>query len=358
MKVLLVSNIYPTIERPHDGAFIKNIVDQIVDGGGNISVSTLHRESSSKVFSYARFYISTLLKGLFAEDGTVIYVHYLSHSIFPALLVSLIRRNVKLLSHVHGSDVVQEKGVGEAYFKLKSFISRLGMKASASVICPSAYFKNEVLVSEYGIPESKIFVSPSGGVNLELFKYSALGVGTGRSVTLGFVGRLTKDKGIEDFVLMVSALREQNVHVSAVVVGDGPMRSFVEELEKDGALEFLGPKAQEELPDIYSGLDLFVFPTTRRSESLGLVGIEAMACGTPVIAYDMGGPSSYVSDRRNGFLVEKGCASQMVECVMDYIALSREARALMSAEARRTAELYSSTIVQQQLLQHIKSLTL
>lgn len=51
----------------------------------------------------------------------------------------------------------------------------------------------------------------------------------------------------------------------------------------------------------YSAIDIFCFPTYRKSDSLGLVGLEAMACGCIVIASNMAGPTSYIKDQENGF---------------------------------------------------------
>ena len=59
--------------------------------------------------------------------------------------------------------------------------------------------------------------------------------------------------------------------------------------------------SQEELVNIYNSLDLFIFPTYRKSESLGLVGLEAMSCKVPVLAAENYGPTDYIVNNKNGF---------------------------------------------------------
>ena len=60
--------------------------------------------------------------------------------------------------------------------------------------------------------------------------------------------------------------------------------------------------SQDELLDIYNSLEVFIFPTYRKSESLGLVGLEAMACERFLIASKNYGPTDYIIDNKNGFM--------------------------------------------------------
>ena len=72
---------------------------------------------------------------------------------------------------------------------------------------------------------------------------------------------------------------------------------------------------QEKLPEIYSSLDAFAFPTQRAGESLGLVGLEAMACGVPVICSDFAAPADYVVEGVNGFQFAVGDPQAMAEAI-------------------------------------------
>ena len=75
--------------------------------------------------------------------------------------------------------------------------------------------------------------------------------------------------------------------------------------------------SQKELANIYNILDLFIFPTERASESLGLVAIEAMACGCPVIASDYAAPKYYIENDYNGYKFEKGNYEELATFIMN-----------------------------------------
>ena len=94
-----------------------------------------------------------------------------------------------------------------------------------------------------------------------------------------YVGRLAVEKSIEDFL-------EADLPGTKVVVGEGPQREELEAKYKDAV--FVGPKYGEELTQYYQAADVFVFPS--RTDTFGLVNVEALACGVPVAAYPVRGP--------------------------------------------------------------------
>ncbi|GAB4529787.1 MAG: glycosyltransferase family 1 protein [Amphiplicatus sp.] len=94
-----------------------------------------------------------------------------------------------------------------------------------------------------------------------------------------YVGRLAVEKSIEDFLAC-------DLPGTKLIVGDGPQRAELEEKFKDAV--FVGPKYGEELTRYYQGADVFVFPS--RTDTFGLVNVEALACGVPVAAYPVRGP--------------------------------------------------------------------
>lgn len=108
-----------------------------------------------------------------------------------------------------------------------------------------------------------------------------------------YVGRVAVEKNVEAFLAA-------DVPGSKIVVGDGPARDDL--AQKFPHAHFLGPKSGEELAGCYAGADCFVFPS--RTDTFGLVMIEALACGTPVAAYPVPGPLDVLS-RASGAMADR-----------------------------------------------------
>jgi len=108
-----------------------------------------------------------------------------------------------------------------------------------------------------------------------------------------YVGRIAVEKSIEDFLRL-------DTPGTKVVVGDGPQRQ--ELTERYPEVRFLGTLRGEELVRHYRAADVFVFPS--RTDTLGLVMLEALACGVPVAAYPVQGPLDVVGNTGAGVLSE------------------------------------------------------
>lgn len=157
-------------------------------------------------------------------------------------------------------------------------------KYSEAILVPSE--STSAKLKSWGLLKS---VEWSRGFDSSLF-FPALR--PNNKLTLLYVGRVSVEKNIEDF------LKLQTPERRLIVVGDGPERS---RLEKQFPLaEFVGFKRGSELAAYYQNADVFVFPS--KTDTLGVVMIEAIACGTPVAAYRVGGPMDVVRDGISGFL--------------------------------------------------------
>jgi glycosyltransferase involved in cell wall biosynthesis len=108
-----------------------------------------------------------------------------------------------------------------------------------------------------------------------------------------YVGRVAPEKNIEAFLGL-------DVPGTKFVVGDGPARTKLEARYPE--VRFLGVHHGDELVRHYSAADVFVFPS--RTDTLGLVMLEAFACGVPVAAYPVQGPVDVVGDSPAGVLAE------------------------------------------------------
>ena len=112
-----------------------------------------------------------------------------------------------------------------------------------------------------------------------------------------YVGRVAIEKNIKDFLNM-------DWHGSKVVVGDGPSKAELE--KKHPETVFAGTREGEELAAYYRSADIFVFPS--RTDTFGIVLIEALACGLPIAAYNVTGPKDIVTEDFLGALSEDNLA--------------------------------------------------
>ncbi len=146
-----------------------------------------------------------------------------------------------------------------------------------------------------------------------------------------YVGRLSDEKQIEHIRPTLEALPNTRL----ALVGDGPARAELERFYADLPVKFMGYLRGERLSQAYASADIFVFPS--RLETFGLVVIEAMACGTPVVAARVGGVGDMVQEGVNGYSFASGDRAMLLEGVRK-IASNRETMRWMGEQARAYAE--------------------
>lgn len=159
--------------------------------------------------------------------------------------------------------------------------------------------------------------------------------------TLLFVGRLERRKGLEQLVRAVILLKAHRPDLRLLVVGEGPERERCQELvpaRLRSDVVFLGRVDQADLPRFYTSADVFVSPALG-GESFGIVLIEAMAAGTPVVASDIPGYRSVLRDGVHGLLVrpdDPRALADAIDTLLDHPA-RREA---MGRDARRYVQAF------------------
>lgn len=136
----------------------------------------------------------------------------------------------------------------------------------------------------------KNLIKWSRGVDVDLFHPRPRSFSSSKPRLL-YVGRVAVEKNLEAFL-------EMDIDSQKIVVGDGPQLSFLK--EKYPHVLFAGPKFGDDLASFYSSADAFVFPS--RTDTFGLVMLEALACGTPVAAFPVEGPIEVIQSTEVGCL--------------------------------------------------------
>ncbi len=167
-----------------------------------------------------------------------------------------------------------------------------------------------------------------------------------RGDRLLFVGRLERRKGLEQLLRAFIHVKAQRPGVRLFVVGEGPERSRCQSLlpaRLRSDVVFLGEVAHDDLPRFYASADLFVSPALG-GESFGIVLLEAMAAGLPVIASGIPGYRSVVQDGIEGRLVPPG-DSRALAAAVDTVLENPALREAMADEGRRTVASYDWSVI-------------
>jgi D-inositol-3-phosphate glycosyltransferase len=219
---------------------------------------------------------------------------------------------------------------------------RMMDKASAVVV--STEHEGDAIRSLYGRSHRNVKTIPAG-VDLDLFRpmpkqaaRAALGL-NGDKVVL-YVGRLEPLKGVDILIEALSRLDDQT-GIRLMVVGGSleggelpRLKSWAEQLGLGASVTFTGSVDQSELPLYYNAADIFALPSYY--ESFGLVALEAMACGTPVVASRVGGLGTFVKDGLSGYLIPRRCPDPFAHR-LDMLLANPALREKMGMAGRATA---------------------
>ena len=146
------------------------------------------------------------------------------------------------------------------------------------------------------------------------------------TVVLLSVGRLAAEKNLDLIVHTFQTLKQRGRRVKLVFAGDGPYRA---KLQSDcPEAIFMGMCSHAELARIYASADLFLFPSL--TETFGNVTLEALASGTPVLAFDCAAATEVIKDGKNGWLVEAEDAARYVSQALE---ITQHAETLLKAKA-------------------------
>lgn len=355
MNIKFVSNLYPSENKPFKGTFVRNVLEGFEEKGGQVSLISLHDSSNSKLgklIDYIKFIWRSFISGLRAREGEIHYVHYTSHSSLGLILASFFKSKDKLVivSNVHGSDILPEQ-IG-AFSKIKIWISQKILNISTLVVSPSGYFKN-VLIAEYGVCNGDVIVSPSGGVDPSVFSAS---LEVNKEFTFGYVGRLEEDKGIFDLLDAFRLNQLENPQSTLILVGTGSCEARLQEvINSMSGVTMLKGMSQRDLVNVYQSLKFLVFPSKRVSESLGLIPIEAMMCGVPVLSSTIGATKDYIVEDMFKLTFEPGRVEELEVALKLATDMSEADYLQLSELALETASNYSSNKVIDELYIELNS---
>ncbi len=360
--ILMVSNMYPSNAYPHYGIFVKNTYDILREEHSIDLVVMMKTFGKIKKFlSYVKMCGISLLKATF-ENYDFIYVHFASHTPAGVFIPVLFSKNTKFVINVHGNDIVADTNVDKNYL----ILSKLFLKRANIIIAPSKYFE-KILIKKYHLSKNKIVVYPSGGVDLEKFKkinkQTALKNANldSKCKYFGFVARIEKDKGYDTYIKAIHELEKTKKYknVRYLLIGSGSeeekLNAFIQKYKLEKVIICKPLVSQEELVNIYNALEAFIYPTRMKSESLGLTGLEAMACEALVIGSNQYGPSDYLVNNENAYTFHPTDYKALATLMEKVLNLKPTEKNKLIKNARKKCEEYSSEATKETLLQVFKN---
>ncbi len=203
--------------------------------------------------------------------------------------------------HTHLPKYLEHYGMGMLEPLLWELLKAAHNQATLNLCTSTAMVKE---LSEKGIQNTALW---QRGVDTETFRPELrnfdmrkrlLGKYSDEGELLIYVGRLSAEKQIERIKPVLEALPNTRL----ALVGDGPYRQQLEKIFEGTSTTFVGYLSGEELASAYASGDAFLFPSS--TETLGLVLLEAMAAGCPVVGANKGGIPDIINDGVNGCLYE------------------------------------------------------
>ncbi|HWQ03321.1 MAG TPA: glycosyltransferase [Candidatus Nitrosotenuis sp.] len=278
-----------------------------------------------------------------APQYDVVHFHFPNPTAEIAWLLSGARVPALVTYH---NDIVRQRVSGALYRPvLQRFLARMQriVVSSPPLLANSAALRalrNKCSVIPFGVDVSR-FDAPELLRAAADWRAQLTGDETGACLAL-FVGKFRYYKGLPILLDALGMLRAQGVPVRGVLVGDGPeepaLRARVRQLGLEGQVEFPGERTGRELAALYHAADVFVLPSVERSESFGLVLLEAMACGKPVISTELGTGTSWVNQHEVTGLVIPPRDGPALAQALKQLATGPVMRRIFGENARRRVQ--------------------
>ncbi|MFD1736817.1 glycosyltransferase [Bacillus salitolerans] len=308
LKGLVISNMYPSEQARTFGIFVKNQVEALRERGIEIDVVSVSNPKAGKkhvLMKYSRWLLDFIMN--LPKGKTYDFVH--AHYVFPSGLLALLHKRLfktKMIITAHGGDIDK---MAKKNARIRNW-TRYILEEADEIIAVGQGLHDEIHES-FGIRKDKVSII-NMGVNREVFKpqdkktlRKELRIDEGPVVL--FVGNYIQEKGILELIKAFSKVKENHPNAQLHFIGPVKHEGFFNEMIlavdqsdiKD--IHIHEQKSQAEVAKWMAASDVFVLPSY--IEGFGLVAVEAMACGTPVVGSNVGG-LTYLLQQDRGVLVE------------------------------------------------------
>ncbi len=282
----------------------------------------------------------------------LIYFHYpFFGSAIIIWLFKIFNPEKRLIIHYHMD--VNHKNI---LFKILSWpeeiIKKSLFKKSEKIIIASLdYIKNSNIKNIYKKYPEKFQEIPFS-INTEEFRPSPEKKQKNNILFVGGLDKAHYFKGVELLLSAFSKIKE--LEANLIIAGDGDLKDYYKNIAKklniQDKVSFLGKLNKNELIKNYQEAKVLVLPSINSNEAFGIVSIEAMACGAPVISSDLPGVRSVYEDGKSGLSFKLKDVKDLQDKI-EYILKNKDIQAKMSQEARDLClKKYSKNVVESEIL--------
>lgn len=257
---------------------------------------------------------------------------------------------------VIADELQNERGVVRAMLGIQAVFERLAVRRADVVVATSLYSRDRI-VEAYGVPPAKVRIVPEP-IDLQVWaanEAELVEMGPAPPPILT-VAHMYPRKNLGALLKAYAHLRDAGIPFQGWIVGEGPCRTAWERLRDALGLaervKFFGTIPRRELKDRYRRAALFCLPS--RQEGFGIVFLEAMACGKPIVAGRRAAVPETVMDGETGFLVDPDDPAALAGALAKLLQ-DGELRQAMGAAARRSVERYAAPRVAETFLTTVQA---
>ncbi|MCP5382484.1 MAG: glycosyltransferase family 4 protein [Kordiimonadaceae bacterium] len=327
MRILLLSNMYPSAEKQYSGIYVKNFYE-VLKGNKlfDVNLQVMKRTYTGVLgsfFKYLNFSMRFLAQ--LTRKYDVVHLHFFYPLIYLAVLYKFIHPRTILIVTYHGTDI-QNHGTNQYSLLLFRWCAKyvnhhiaVGKELAKTVSKKLGVSNVDVVPA--GIDENVFFLESKTEKNFDFI----------------FVGSFYAEKGIPEYISAIKSLNNKKIRFC--FVGSGPLLNELMKLNTDFSVSIFQNQTQSQIRQLFNQSRFMVLPSKR--ESFGLVASEALFCGTPAIVSPVGGLVEQVKNNYNGLVINKISGSAIKEALEKALSIDVETYNIMKKNAVQSNKQFS-----------------